>query len=839
MHDEHSHRPSMAYLSLLSQELAHRLQDQDVFSATTILSTLQEMLPGSTEIESRRIAVDVARSLQAQLFLHDFDRRGIAIDDQTPPQVLYTLSEASDVPTGLITSFLPCYSPACQLEGAPGRCYSDSCPANISRLQLGVPPKVYAPGFTLANQINELLEGEQLYYDDLCLIETAFAEPLRHSDPPIFPPESLSSFLSDVLLNMDDIRQHSRSLLQALRDLRERGADADLLGELVGQAALAWGPAYHHYMTKFPLADQRLRAEMMANDAFRDVLERFHDHPRARKRGFDTFHSRPAFRALRYILLLDSILARCAADGAHSASLEAAVATLRSQSAEADREIERAKQVVALRDLNHAFLFREDALVVVQDLNLHEPRRSLLRSGPITWRIEGGDARPGFAFLFDHYLVLTKRPRADREGRQRYIIKRRPIPLALVRIERPHGSATAASSHGASRDSRAVPSRGDPPADLYSFTLYQVGRAMTAITFQLSTADARDAWFRTLSEALAYREAACSTPLVPLSIIGIEEDVVATLPLRFGTRDLLIAGGQGVSAAWTGQQCRLRRILQSSRVTQIQVWEDFLLVLADGVLIAYPINGVLPTRDNGLESSIGQAPQRLSGRGNAFCFCTGNVGKKAVVVCAMRDVRDTRITLLGLIPEHERASLQGAFSVWQQFIVSDALLRMHVVHGRLALHYRHQIDMVNLETMRAMTIPDFLPLAADEVLPLVHLCEEGTVLSFVHVKDDRYLLVFDHMAFLVNTLGYPVGGPLFQWEFRPRQAFVKDSRVYGVSRTRVEVRSLYTGELLQMMCGLDFRLTYDGSILTGASEGPVHLCKRMSQSPAMLELVVL
>lgn len=104
-------------------------------------------------------------------------------------------------------------------------------------------------------------------------LSQAFAEPLRASNPPIIPRSRLPAFLSEVLLNIDQIRAHSGSFLAALRLLQGRDADADAVGDLVERAALEWGPAYHEYITRLPLADQRLRQEKTENPAFRDFLE--------------------------------------------------------------------------------------------------------------------------------------------------------------------------------------------------------------------------------------------------------------------------------------------------------------------------------------------------------------------------------------------------------------------------------------------------------------------------------------------------------------------------------------------------------------------------------------
>ncbi|TKA56450.1 hypothetical protein B0A53_02020 [Rhodotorula sp. CCFEE 5036] len=376
-------------------------------------------------------------------------------------------------------------------------------------------------GSALQNQITELLEGEQ-------------------SNPPIVPRSRLPAFLSEVLLNIDQIRTHSGSFLAALRLLQERDADANAVGDLVERAALEWGPAYHEYITRLPLADQRLRQEKTENPAFRDFLELFHDNPKACKRGFDTFHSRPTFRALRYILLLESILERCGTGGLRPASVERALVILRRQSAEADREIERTKQAAALRDLDHSFLFRED---VVQDLNLRSPTRRLLHSGPVIWQLASGDQRSGFAFLFDHFLVFSKPPRPDREGRLRYIIKRRPVPLALVQLE-PSSQPSAT-----------------PSEPKHSFE----GRSAT--------------------------------------------------------------------------------------------------------------------------------PRK--------------------------------------------------FKIMQLYSLAGVPLRIEILQGHLALYHRHHIEVMDMETMRTLTVPDLLPVPTDDLLPLVHLSEGGLVLGLFRAVKDRHLLVFD------------------------------------------------------------------------------------------------
>ncbi|GAA5885122.1 hypothetical protein JCM3774_002990, partial [Rhodotorula dairenensis] len=713
-------------LSRIAAELADSLRDRRAFTAATLLSTLRGLLPSSAD---GQIAVDVARSLQAALCLHDVGWRGTRIDERTPEDVLYTFADDFELPTGVVTAVLPCYSPLCRMHGGRGCCYSYDCPLRAQRVKPPAPDESARNLHKLQNQLDELLDGEQSYYDDLCLVETAFAEPLRTSEPPIIPRSRLAAFLSDVLLNMDSIRARSGHFLDALRRLKAQGADANALGEIVERAVLDWGPAYHEYTTRFPLADYRLRQEMTDNPAFRDFLERFHDTPKACKRGFDTFHSRPTFRALRYILLLENILAHSSAAGVRPASIERALVVLRHQGFEADREIERTKRSVAMRDLDRSLVFRETA---TENLDLTSPRRLLLHSGPINWRSSSGDIRPGFAFLFDHFLVLSKPPRLDRESRTRYIVKRRPVPLALVRLEpaarrdAPHeelrrGQLVAAGSAG--------PYRQRPTGQLYPVEYRQLGHAAGRVTFFVESPDSQDGWYRAISDALDLRAPAYVSPFRVLAFPAVEDDITATLPLQVADRELLLAGGRrGVYVAWADRVCSLRRVLHLAGVTHL--WPGpggFLLVLADGVLLAYPLDVLLPPDGAGTLSDA----------------------------------------------EH------GRFKITQTYSVTSAspAQRVDILQGRVALFYRHHVDVMDLSTLRTMTIPDFLPVAPSDVLPLMRMCEEFTVLGLFRVDERHHLLVFERMAFFVESWGSPLSRVLFTWESHPERAFVKGSRI--------------------------------------------------------------
>lgn len=96
------------------------------------------------QTSDRRAALQVARSLQSQLFFYEVEWGGRQLQDGVEdvymfldegdaiggdgPNEQYRL-EREELPTGVITLLTKCYSPSCQ-ESMP--CYSYSCPRRSS-----------------------------------------------------------------------------------------------------------------------------------------------------------------------------------------------------------------------------------------------------------------------------------------------------------------------------------------------------------------------------------------------------------------------------------------------------------------------------------------------------------------------------------------------------------------------------------------------------------------------------------------------------------------------------------------------------------------------------------
>lgn len=107
---------------------------------STIQSQIQRQLliDHGVSTSDRRAALQVARSLQSQLFFYEVEWGGRTLQDGVEDVYMFLDDQdggsdamREELPTGVITMLTKCYSPSCW-EGAP--CYAYSCPRRVSVL---------------------------------------------------------------------------------------------------------------------------------------------------------------------------------------------------------------------------------------------------------------------------------------------------------------------------------------------------------------------------------------------------------------------------------------------------------------------------------------------------------------------------------------------------------------------------------------------------------------------------------------------------------------------------------------------------------------------------------
>ncbi|KAF8677361.1 hypothetical protein RHS04_05906 [Rhizoctonia solani] len=341
----------------------HAFTGKDIVS--TIQSTIQRQLAITFDLSTndRRTALQVARSLQNQLFFYEVEWGGQALNDGVEDVYMFLDDqggasdqrfEREELPTGVITLLTSCYSPSCSL-GLPGKCYAYGCPrgyqagAALGR-QLSaqesrpsekettvewvdsVDPEVVRnlPESERRRQevIWQVVKKEEQYVQDLDTIVEIFIRPLREARSSIVQGD-VNQFIDTVFGNILDIRECNRRLLEVMRvRQREQQPVIQQIGDVFLTAAAEFRIVYPLYIGQLPIAEKMVKDESESNADFRSFLEHCSRDPRARRLDLKHFMHRPQEHLTKYTTILETILHDTEKENADAEYLAEAMASI-------------------------------------------------------------------------------------------------------------------------------------------------------------------------------------------------------------------------------------------------------------------------------------------------------------------------------------------------------------------------------------------------------------------------------------------------------------------------------------------------------------------------------
>ncbi|CAG8565035.1 14164_t:CDS:10 [Ambispora leptoticha] len=445
------------------------LEYPESFTGADAVSTIHSLLPPSTP---RRIALNMARSLEAQLYFHSVDWSISSVIKDTQDEV-YTFLNPSpgtptalewdeDFPTGVFPSVGKCYSSRCGVDGKG--CYSRTClnytPSEVEirsevtlnrqlsvtseisdtstlvtrpqeRTWIGSVPKEISDKIDKDERkrqeiIYETIYTEEDYVTDLDLLE----EGLRKASPPIIPQVRFEAFIQDVFFNVFEIRKHNKRMLEKLRERQREGYIVEKIGDIFLECALDFGNDYILYNGHFPLADAYIKDMKNKNPEFRSFLESCSRRPEARKLDFRHFVQRPTQRLQRYTLLLEQVIKYTPKDNPDREVLENAWQTIKELCRESDTKVHEAEKRLKIMELERKLVKKNGE--ICPELRLLDPNRTLVFKGELKKRrLEWLEL---YVFLFDHYFVMTK-PRKGNDGEIKYQISKKIIPLEMLKVD--------------------------------------------------------------------------------------------------------------------------------------------------------------------------------------------------------------------------------------------------------------------------------------------------------------------------------------------------------------------------------------------------------------------
>ncbi|KAI0924365.1 hypothetical protein AcW2_005263 [Taiwanofungus camphoratus] len=312
------------------------------FTGKDIVSTIQSqiqrelLITHGVSTNDRRAALQVARSLQSQLFFYEVEWGGRVLQDGVEDVYMFlddqegasdARVEREELPTAVVTMLTRCYASSCDDENP---CYSYTCPRRNNALLLtttvekddeeekdewtrSVPPEVLRtlPESEINRQtiIHKVINKEKQYLRDLDTVESLFIQPLRSAtSPPVIRPIEVDEFIEEVFGNILDLRECNRRLLEVLYvRQREQAPIIQGIGDIFLDAATEFRLAYPIYVGHLPVAEKKVKEESERNAEFRRFLEQCARHPDAHRLDLKHFLNRPSERLQKYPVLLEAI----------------------------------------------------------------------------------------------------------------------------------------------------------------------------------------------------------------------------------------------------------------------------------------------------------------------------------------------------------------------------------------------------------------------------------------------------------------------------------------------------------------------------------------------------
>lgn len=231
-----------------------------------------------------------------------------------------------------------------------------------------------------------------------------------------------------------------------------------------------------------------------------------------------------------------------------------------------------------------------------------------------------------YLILFDHYLVVTKPPRLERDGRNKFAIARRAVPLELIQLKASSFSEppVSRSSGFHLRSAQSTPVESPTSALVYPITFAQIGRYGGLVTYFVDSPAVRDDWKKKLRAAIAARlQHQEDNQVVRLELLSDSTFGATTFgsltpeapastqfgkpttscPLTTGGEgqariDLVVVGSpKGLFIGYEGKPRSMTQVVHLSDITQCCVLQEFgfILVVANKVLIActFPLTSAL------------------------------------------------------------------------------------------------------------------------------------------------------------------------------------------------------------------------------------------------------
>ncbi|KAG1722954.1 uncharacterized protein EDB91DRAFT_1240160 [Suillus paluster] len=616
--------------------------------------------------------------------------------------------------------------------------------------------------------------------------------------------------VTEVFWNLDRILVHHEHMLAALF---ERQLDQHPLiqsvTDIVLETCFQFQGEYESYIKHYPLAEERHRTELT-------FMQRCSQDPRVRKRDMITFLSRPVTRLPRLNLILEHIQKITEPGHPDLEDLPLLLSILSDFLKSTQPGIAAAENRVKYWNVCESLVMPKGEII---DLDWYDESRSLVYSGPLARRSKSEmDWHPWndlFVALLDNYLLLTKEEKGAGGIMKRYIMSR-PIPLEYLKLgsfEAQPESRKERSEEGGILDSLRAQYK-----SIYPFTVYHsADKLVRRYTLYAPTESARQKWRDALVEAKGIDDVRrdANKWFAPQLV----DDGTFRSPGAHTSPRLWI------SSIREGCQCYFRRILSYGNPSSIIVLQEFnkFIVHHESYLLAYSLDllarvAMYQAPPSSLDASLEKI---AGGDGTVLFCCAGRIKQRTIIVYALKSFFQITVhaleacNLSDLRRTPSRGSFQGPISSFRPFgealyVPKDAY-SVTPLAKTIAISTEKGIviaDPTNTSKQMVSVVPDFSGATSNtDMANLKTRCEESKPLGLIRTESGEILVVYDTLGCYITKHGVPSRkGGFIRWETKAMSFAHRGSHVLLFSSEFIEIRSLSTGRLDQVIEGNDIRL---------------------------------
>ncbi|KAH8099970.1 hypothetical protein BXZ70DRAFT_1024921 [Cristinia sonorae] len=693
--------------------------------------------------------------------------------------------------------------------------------------------------------IFEVIKSEREYVRDLEAMRTVFIQNLRNYAP--IPARRMDAFISETFWNLDEILRFHQEMLAALFE-RQRDQHPIIQGiaDIVLATSVEFGPAYEKYIKHYPLAEAMHRTELRKNPSYQSFLSQCSEHPRVRRRDLITFLSRPVTRLPRLVLLLQAVDKHSLPEQDDKKDLPLILELLTKLIRSSQPGIEAAESKVKFWALCESLVYQKGEII---DMDLYDQSRTLLHAGALFRRYRSkADMSHTWAelhvALLDNYLLIL-RPEERPNGAIRYGVVSRPIPLEFLRLGSFDGpfefrkDKEKVSSYDLSmfRSSRTV--------KMYPFKVFHASSPNTrAYTFFAQSQEERERWKAKLMDALAVRRVSqdANKWFAPVTVsekyfkaqgsaptsLGTRctGKILCATPFSSGSKNFVAIGcPSGVYVLHRDGSQNPRKVLQLPNPKSVYALQDYnrFVILFDGGLHSYSLDllgrvALQISQPQSLDASL----ERISGPDAVVLFAkVGKIGQRTMLLYSTKSFLQVSLHALSALHPSEinmnsAKRTPASFRVFGQPVaIPKDSHDITALHKHIGICTERGIQMADPTNLGASTatptiVPNFN--AADGNPPMQTLqrrCAGARPLGLVKCDDKQLIVVFSDVGCYINKDGTPArSSGYLRWETRADSFAHRNGHLILVSSSFIEIRTLHTGKLVQVIEGIDIQLVH-------------------------------